>query len=361
MRVVHVLWDGGIGGAERLNASLAAELRRIGVEATVLFVGTSQPLSTQLDQLRVPYVALDLPRGAAVLRRPHRFARIAREAGADAAILVYVGYLGLALRVGGYTGDIVGVEHGALLVRHHAVRRLLRFLDRAAAIPAYDAEVAISDFMAARIRRTAHIRPLVEIRHGIKTVASSGSIRDRGEILRVGHVSRLVPGKGADVAIRALAALLERRKDAPIRLDIAGEGPERIRLETLVRSLGLRGRVRFAGLIEDAASFWSDKDVAVALGDHFVESFGLAALEAMACGKPLIVSRLGALPELVDESVTGHIVKPGDAQAVASLLERYVDDPLLHVAHGQAALQRVAEHFGLERCARDYLGLLARL
>jgi len=360
MHVVHVLWDGRIGGAERFNASLAAEFRRVGVDAPVLFVGRSQPLAMQLDQLGVPYAALGRPTGSAILRSPRRFARLARAGGADAAILVQVGYLGVALRLGGYGGRIVGVEHGALLIRQHLPRRLLRLLDRSAALPAYDAEIAISSFMAEMVRGTTHVRRLAVIPHGINSVVSAPSARNGDAVLRVGHVSRLVPGKGADVVVRAVAEM-RRQGNTGIRLDIAGEGPERPRLEALVLSLGLRDQVRFVGWVEDVPSFWADQDVATALGDEFVESFGLAALEAMACGKPLIVSRLGALPELVQEGATGYTVEPGDNRAIAMMFRRYADDPSLCREHGRFALERARSRFSLERCARDYLDLLRRL
>jgi Glycosyltransferase Family 4 len=145
MRVVQVLWTGNIGGAERLNAALAAELRRQGVDARIPFVCPPGALRAELDRDRVPYESLNLPTGSAVLRCPRRFGQLAGRLGADAAILVAVGYLGLALRIGGYVGKIVGVEHGTIFAdqRH---RRVLRPLERITALPRYDAEVAISHF-----------------------------------------------------------------------------------------------------------------------------------------------------------------------------------------------------------------------
>lgn len=361
MRIVHVLWAGGIGGAERLNVSLAAEFRRRGVDARVLLIGDAGPMGAQLDLEQVPYEALGFPRGSAVLRCPRRFARLATELGADAAILVYVGYLGVALRAGGYRGKILGVEHGALNVRQRPARAMLRLLDRAVASFIYDAEVAVSRFQASQIRRTVHARRLVLIPHGVRIPSSAALARPAQDgLLRIGHLSRLVSGKGADVAIRALAELRQDRPDVAVTLEIAGDGPERASLEALTVGARLSDRVRFVGMVGDVDSFWADKDLAVALGDH-VESFGMSALEAMACGKALVASSLGALPELIREGTTGFTANPHDPDDVLRVLRFYLDDPSLSAVHGEAALQLVAEQFSLERCAGRYLELVARL
>jgi len=133
-------------------------------------------------------------------------------------------------------------------------------------------------------------------------------------------VSRLAPEKGIDVAIDACHA-------AGLSLVIAGEGPERGALEAhAARAPGRGGAtVRFAGRVEDAELAQLREHASVALvPSRSAETFGLAAAEAMAAGVPVAASRVGALPELVEEQ---GLVAPGDPIALAGAIQRLADDP----------------------------------
>jgi glycosyltransferase involved in cell wall biosynthesis len=137
-------------------------------------------------------------------------------------------------------------------------------------------------------------------------------------------VSRLAPEKGVDVAIDAC-----RRAGVP--LVIAGDGPE---LDALRARAG-DGNVRFAGRVDDGELERLRATAALAIvPSRSAETFGLAAAEAMAVGVPVLASRIGALPELVDESA---LVEPGDASALAAAIGRLWGD----TAAGEHARARV--------------------
>jgi glycosyltransferase involved in cell wall biosynthesis len=131
-------------------------------------------------------------------------------------------------------------------------------------------------------------------------------------------VSRLAPEKGVDVAIDACRA-------AGMALVVAGDGPERSRLEARAATArGDRSTIRFAGRVDDAELARLRAGAAIALvPSRAAETFGLAAAEAMAAGVPVAASRVGALPELVDER---GLVPPGDATALAAAIGRLADD-----------------------------------
>ncbi len=137
-------------------------------------------------------------------------------------------------------------------------------------------------------------------------------------------VARLSPEKGIDVAIDACRA-------AGTALVVAGEGPERERLVAHARGAD----VRFVGRVDDARLARLRAGAALALvPSRSAETFGLAAAEAMAAGLPVAASRVGALPELVDEE---GLAAPGDAHALAGAIERVRADP----AAGARARARV--------------------
>jgi glycosyltransferase involved in cell wall biosynthesis len=364
LKLAFLVWDGLIGGAELFTASLAAELGSRGIEATIIFVGQADQLEDRLRGDGIPFRSLGLRPGSRVLTHPGRLASAVAEAGASAAILDSVGYLGAALRLAGYRGHIVGVEHGVLIPGNQRSlrRRAPRLAGRLVGLPAYDAEVAVSAYMERLVRDHPHHRRLVRLPNGIRLPPGVEAPRRHLGPLRLGFVGRLVAGKGVDVLLRALALVHHRSPDEAPVLAIAGDGPDRPTLESLSRRLGLGDdHVAFLGWTSDITRFWATRDLAIAPSDHFVESFCLAVAEALAAARPVIASDLGALPELVVDEVTGLIVRPGDVDGLARAIERYRDAPDRLTDHGAAARRFAEENLGIQRCADRYLGLLASL
>src|SRR5204863_2782372 len=133
-------------------------------------------------------------------------------------------------------------------------------------------------------------------------------------------VSRLIRQKGLDVAVRALPLLPQDTV-----LVVLGEGPERDALERLADELGVSERVFLLGRVPDVAA-WLRR---AALLVHPVrwEGFGLAVLEAMVAGVPVVASRVSSLPELVADGETGVLVEPDDPAALAAGIERVLAAP----------------------------------
>jgi glycosyltransferase involved in cell wall biosynthesis len=345
-----------LGGAETSSAALALAMRAAGVDARIVFVMTGEPLSQRLDETRVPYSSVGLGRGRDVLRHPHRLARLVSKE-ADVVISMSAGYLAGALRAGGFRGPIVAVEHGALLQMRQLSHwyRTVRRIDRYSGVWACAAEVAVSEYLAARLRTTHHARPLAVIPNGVDLdhyrPATSQSAATDGVV--VGCAARLIPGKGIDDAIRAFS----RPELHGSRLRIAGQGPAGRELEALAGSLPASTRIQFVGSVQDMASFWRECDIALVPSNTFVESFGMAAIEAMACGKPVVVSTSGALPEVVHDGVTGRVYEAGDVTSLALAIAAYQLDPELRHRHGVSARRRCEERFAITDVARRYLAL----
>jgi glycosyltransferase involved in cell wall biosynthesis len=355
MHLTFVLWTGVLGGAETLSLEWVRHLRAIGHEASLLIVGSPSPLDERASQQGIPVVSLGLGRGALLFPLARRYAAAVKSLGPDVAVVMRNGYLTYLLRLGGFTGPIVAVEHGALL-RYGASRRLSRRaarLDRALAARHTNAEVAVSDFMLRQVALGPHHERLVRIYNGVDPDRFTIPEEELGGPFRFGCAARLIPGKGIDVAINALA----RSVYPGTALHIAGVGPERPRLEHLAATLGLGDRVVFLGRVHDMPRFWQSVHVGVAASDTLVESFGMSGLEAMACGRPIIVSDLGGLAEVPVDEQTGKIVPAGDVAALAAAMDRYAGSPALWLCHGRAARARSVEEFSLDACVRGYLRL----
>lgn len=157
----------------------------------------------------------------------------------------------------------------------------------------------------------------------------------------VGIVARLVPGKGVDIFLRSLAHL--RLLVPGIRGVVLGDGPQRLRLESLAHHLGLGASVRFYGHCSDVPQRL--KQMAVFVLPTRSEGLGVSIMEAMAAGTPVVASRVGGVPELVIQGQTGILVSPDDPQAIVEGVLKILDDAEFRDKIRQGAFTHLAENF----------------
>ena len=150
-------------------------------------------------------------------------------------------------------------------------------------------------------------------------------------------VASLRPIKGHRVLLEAASRLAERGVD--FRLKIVGDGPERENLERISLGLGLSGQISFLGERDDIPSLLSGADLFV-LPTTGREGLGIAALEAMASGLPVVASRLGGLPELIRHDRTGLLVPPGDPGALEEAIREILSDPNRAATLGREGRER---------------------
>lgn len=179
---------------------------------------------------------------------------------------------------------------------------------------------------------------------------------DRERLLFVGG---LYDTKRVEVAIHALKELGDRGHPAAT-LTIVGEGePVYTRsLHAEVARLGLDGRVRFEGRVEhDRLPEVFARASAVVIPSRY-ETFSITAIEAMACGRPVVASAVGGLKEVIDDGVDGLLVPTGDAPALAAAVQRLLDRPTWAAEVGARARQAVIRRFTLERFTAELESLL---
>ena len=175
------------------------------------------------------------------------------------------------------------------------------------------------------------------------------AITPNGEALLV-HVSNFRAVKRTADTVETLAQL--RAEGVAVKLLLVGDGPDRVPTEHLARKLGVYEDIRFLGKQDPIEEILSIADVFLMPSGS--ETFGLAALEAMACEVPVVSSDQGGLPELVVDGETGFLCPIGDVEAYTRAVRRILDDPDLHARMARAARRRAADEFGLDRVIPRY-------
>jgi glycosyltransferase involved in cell wall biosynthesis len=167
----------------------------------------------------------------------------------------------------------------------------------------------------------------------------------------IGNVAALAGHKGQRYLVAAAALVVRELPDA--RFVILGEGELRPALERQIRDLGLGRHVLLPGFREDAVGLTKSFDLFVM--SSVTEGLGSAMLDAMACGRPVVATRTGGIPEAIVDGRDGLLVAPQDAEALARAIVRLMRDDTLRQSLGEAGRQRVVAEFSVEKMIRGTL------
>jgi glycosyltransferase involved in cell wall biosynthesis len=357
MRALHVQKVKGIGGSERHLLTLLPMLVAHGIETRMCvlesgegrrFVDelratgvdvTAHPAGPDINPILVPTLAAEIRR-----YRPH----VVHTHLIHADI---VGQLAAAsMRVPG-----VSSHHGTpTFSRREPYRTVGRVAGRLAA-----RSIAISEHVANFIRelRLAPPERIRMIHYGVDTdqwaigtsarAAARAALQLHERDVVVVIASRLVEGKGHDVLLDAFADAAAAGADH-LTLLVAGDGPLRTTLEAQARRVCPPESVRFLGFVDDMQSILGAADLLVfPTMPELSEGFGLAALEAMACARPVIASAVGSLPEVVADGKTGILVPAGSVAALSAAISRLARDAALRTQLGHEGARRARQQFPL--------------
>ncbi len=214
--------------------------------------------------------------------------------------------------------------------------------------------IAVSEHIADLLESDGIPRKSITVIHnGVAPVPDVVGARHREGPVVLGSVGRLHPVKNYPALIEACSLL--RRDDW--RLVIYGEGPQRSELEQLVARTGLSDKVTLPGYVDDLSQAFSAIDIYVQ--PSLAEGFGLAVVEAMAAGKPVVVTPVGGLSEIVVDRETGIVAKGTDLTDIADALRVALEDEGLRAAIAEAGRASVLDRFSqsrwLEETGRVYL------
>ena len=357
IKVAHVVLSLDCGGLERVVLNLVSEGRNLGQRVAVVCVEHPGVLASAVETAGAEVMC--------VYKRPGlrwgtigRLKRVFRKHCPDVVHTHQIGallYAGPAAR-GAMVPVIVHTEHG----KHYAVRWRTRWLGRLAGVYAKQF-FCVSRDIAAELAacRIVPDRKIQVVPNGIET----NRFREPGDPWKVrkslgipahapviGSVGRLCEVKRYDVLLRAFVFVKSRVPAAHLLL--VGDGPLQGSLHGLADSLGLGDCVHFAG-------YQTNPEVYLQLMNVFAltsrsEGMPLALLEAWAVGLPVVASRVGGLPDLIDEGVTGLMFSPDDERCLASILCKLLTNETLARAMGAAGNRQVESQFSLGRMAGEY-------
>jgi glycosyltransferase involved in cell wall biosynthesis len=357
VRVFHVQKATGVGGSERHLLSLLPGLAARGVQPRLCVLGAGD-----VGRLRGPLQerGIDAAEVAAGSRvNPLLVRRLVREIRAFDPDLVHTHlihgqfYGQLAARVAGIPA--VHSMHGTQAFFHREpYRSLVRGTGRWAR-----RTIAISEYVRTFLLRH-RLAPADRIRvvpYGIDATGWLVGDAERNQFrqelglhdgdVAVTAASRLIPGKGHDLLIDAFG--LGVQQFPSLRLLVAGDGPLRGSLEARAGARAPEGSVWFLGYRSDMRSLMGASDIlAFPTSGDLGEGFGLAALEAMAAGRPVVATRVGSLPEIVSHEETGLLVEPGDPERLSEALVTLAVDPGLRRRLGDKGRERASTSFALD-------------
>jgi N-acetyl-alpha-D-glucosaminyl L-malate synthase BshA len=353
-----------VGGSGAVAAELGKQLAKRG--HTVHFVSYRLPFRLGEFQQNISFHAVDVSSYVLFEYPPHdlalaaKMAEVAREHRLDLFHVHYAiphaitGYLAQQM-LGPTAPKLVTTLHGTdvtLVGQDRSFFEITRF-----GIEKSDGVTAVSDFLRKMTLDEFQIRNGIETIYNFIDLADycpSRAYKDRLAFAKpeekiLLHISNFRPVK----RIMDVVRILERvNRDVPSVLLMVGEGPERSSAQALARRLGLQDRVRFLGTQEGIQEIAAMADVFLLPSE--LESFGLSALEAMACGVPVIGSDAGGLPEVVTSGETGYLLPVGDVEGMAARAIEILRDDVRRGRMGAAGRKRAEENFGAERIVTQY-------
>jgi len=356
VRVLHIIPDFGSGGAERLLVDLlqATDTDRFEVAAVSLYPRRGTILDKEINdkELKVFYLNKRLGLDIRVIFEVHRLFRNFRPdvIHTHLSVLHYTLIPTTLLRVGARIHTI----HNTAQKETDRFGKIVRFI---AFYLCHTLPVSLSQQVANSVREVYgrylstpiifNGIPTLRYLHQFSENQSEPVLNDDFVLI---HIGRFVPQKNHKLLVESFAKALNVYPK--MRLLLVGEGPLRPQTEQIVENLKLTNKVMFLGVRKDIPELLAKSDAFVLSSDW--EGMPLTILEAMAAGKPVVSTSVGAVPEIVMNGITGILVSPQDSKLFSDGLLKLTKDTGLCAKMGNSGRQRVLEQYDISRTAREY-------
>ena len=323
---------------------LAEELRKLPVSLTVISEQTFSPMG----------IAYRLAKALRKIRPDVVHTHKYKDSFIGTLVARSLGIPYVVRIVHGLPEPFMGLRN-AKMVAYTAADRLMTgwFVDRVVAVSSDIEKVLIGMYGSNRV---SCIHNGIDL-EAVRVTTSREAFRRKWQIpedaVVIGTVGRLVPVKGHAILLDATRIL--QASIGNVALVLVGDGPLRKDLEANAKRLGLEKSVIFAGQQDQSYDFMNMMDVFVLPSLH--EGIPMVVLEALALQRPVVATRVGGIPEVIEHGQTGFLAEPSDASSLARLLQRLVEDLPMAVSIGKAGRTRVEEKF----TARTMAGKTAEL
>jgi sugar transferase (PEP-CTERM/EpsH1 system associated) len=347
-RVAHVSFGLDVGGQEKLLVELARHVNRDRFAMTFVSLGHRGAVADELEACGASVVALENPSGL----KPGLILRLARLFGRlrpsvvhthDNRALVYGVPAARLARVPRVIHTRHGRNAGSTPRQVGLVRLLCRLVDEYVCV-SRDAEALslLEGIPAAKLRT---------IYNGIdlERFAFSGPCTE-GPVVTV---ARLSPEKGVDNLVRAASIAMQQVPE--LLFQVAGDGPCLVELRQMIAELGLAGKLSLLGMVRDIPDLLAR--VCLFVLPSRSEGVSLTLLEAMARGLPVVATRVGGTPEVVEDGVTGLLVPSEDLDRLAEAILQLRCNPETAKRMGEEGRRRVESLFDVRRMVADYEAL----
>jgi len=361
IKVLHIIPNFGTGGAERFVVDLLenTDRKKFDVAAVSLYGETGTILEKEIRSKNLKVYYLDKHRGLDLSMIPKLY-RLIKHCRPD-VVHSHRYVLRYALWPSIFCNVPVRV-HTFHSIAQKEVDWVGKLIHKIAFTFGGVVPVSISEEVADSVRLVYGAKlqsPVIFNGVDTKRFACSNCKKEKqegGEIILL-HVGRFSPSKNHKLLIEAFSYALNQNPN--LRLWLVGDGELRPSIEEMVQKLGLGDRIRFLGIRSDVHKLLEQADVFVLSSDW--EGMPLSILEAMAAGKPVVATSVGGVPELVENGLTGLLVPPDDANALAEALLLLAKEPELRQVMGQNGQKKAIDCFDISRTAREYEALYCRL
>jgi sugar transferase (PEP-CTERM/EpsH1 system associated) len=360
--IAHVVYRMATGGLENGVVNLINHLPGERYRHAVIALTEVTGFRDRIERRDVQFVQLDKRPGPGVVLFPRLYRTFRTLAPAivhtrnlaalEASLPAFLA--GVPARIHGEHGRDIDDLDGSSS-RYRFVRRVYR--------PFVHHYVAVSRDLERYLAGPIGVRPasISQIYNGVDTLRFApapqradipGCPFDAADRWVVGTVGRLQAVKDQTNLATAFVRAARAPGGERLRLVIAGDGPLRDTVERVLREGGVADRAWLTGERDDVPTILRGLDCFVL--PSLAEGVANTILEAMACGLPVVATRVGGNGELVDDDVTGRLVPAADPPALADALLAYAGEPATARAHGRRARERVLQRFSIERMVADY-------
>lgn len=377
MKILAVIESLGLGGAERLLVSLLPELRKLGIDCDLAVLWPPETLKSEFEGKGFRVFSLNVKHRWAFPEVLLKLGKILRQGKYDGIWgHLFFGNL-YSLWIKGFFQELHSVVtlHSPGYIADPPGGhwyKMRKKLDEMTVKALADRIVAVSSALAKDYSISCGWQDIRVIHNGISLENLPVALfcdekRKIREKFGVGEKDfllvfpgRFSPEKGHDVLLSALKEIKDQGLVVPLCLAI-GQGPEGNRLETRAKELGLSGRIRFHGELDQQKLFRLVQSADALVMPSLHEAFGIAAAEGMAMGIPAILSKVDGLVELGGEGENALWANPGDSRSLAEAINRMMNDEELRKRLGENGLRRIRVNFSADLVAQKWAKVFREL